>query len=367
MLYFSLFFSAGLLFAAFRIARRSKNPVHSTVAWCIAFFTLPALLWMMFLPALLIQAAVLGVGLLLASALGRGRPSIVPLAILGVVAGYSVTVANALREERTHQRLRDKFAFESLEARLPYPVPPSQPGNPEQLQQLEQAITEHDRFGFRSRNAELKRLHTQSVNHFVNSSGFGVARMSNGPTSEHWLKTEPRSAPPQPNLDYFRPQFPEDAPPATRLETQDVAGFHIASIVDFVNPKGFGYFQDRRNVAGFQSHGFSKVPDPIPKWEVANLELVGLLRHEQPVVYVSDTLPKMESLAETKTRPLDPFETTALAALRAGEDLHIGDGPNSTRLAGAIRSVNACAACHESQRGDLLGAFSYRLRPVHAK
>ena len=81
------------------------------------------------------------------------------------------------------------------------------------------------------------------------------------------------------------------------------------------------------------------------------------------MVYLSSKLPKMDELQETKTRPLDAFETTALEALREGADLHTGDGPD-VRFLGAIRSTKQCAECHGSKRGDLLGAFTYRLTPV---
>src|SRR5262249_33830556 len=134
--------------------------------------------------------------------------------------------------------------------------------------------------------------------------------------------------------------------------------------LDFVNPGGFGYVKDRQHVAGFQSHGFSKVPAPAGQWKVASLELVGLVRHDEPVVYVSAKLPRMDELKDAPTRPPDAFETAALTALRGGADLHIGDGSDGARFVGAIRAVKQCTECHGCSRGDLLGAFTYRLRPV---
>ena len=53
--------------------------------------------------------------------------------------------------------------------------------------------------------------------------------------------------------------------------------------------------------------------------------------------------------------------TMALEAARAGEDLvAITTGPK-VRLLGAVRNMSACVECHGGKRGDLLGAFSYRL------
>jgi hypothetical protein len=58
---------------------------------------------------------------------------------------------------------------------------------------------------------------------------------------------------------------------------------HDRSLVDFVNVGGFGYIKNRRYVAGFQPHRFRDVPAG-KQWTVLRVELVGLLRHESPVV-----------------------------------------------------------------------------------
>jgi hypothetical protein len=89
---------------------------------------------------------------------------------------------------------------------------------------------------------------------------------------------------------------------------------------------------------------------------------VGLLFHNEPVVYVSENLPRMDELRGAPTRPLDGFEATALEKLRSGEDLLVAEAPNGVRMLGAIRSLKQCGTCHGSTRGTLLGAFSYTLR-----
>jgi len=48
-------------------------------------------------------------------------------------------------------------------------------------------------------------------------------------------------------------------------------------------------------VAGFQSHRFRKIPE-AKEVEVARLELVSLLMHKEPSVYLSDRLPQMDAL-----------------------------------------------------------------------
>jgi hypothetical protein len=70
----------------------------------------------------------------------------------------------------------------------------------------------------------------------------------------------------------------------------------------------------------------------------------------------------MDELRDARTRPLDVFETGALAALRRGEDLVTQATEACLRLLGSLRAAKQCLDCHDARRGDLLGAFSYRLR-----
>jgi hypothetical protein len=71
----------------------------------------------------------------------------------------------------------------------------------------------------------------------------------------------------------------------------------------------------------------------------------------------------MSELREAPTRPLDTFELEALHALYGGEDLSFDAKPNEIRMLGAIRAVKQCLSCHDCNRGDSLGAFSYAFRP----
>jgi hypothetical protein len=137
---------------------------------------------------------------------------------------------------------------------------------------------------------------------------------------------------------------------------------HDDGVLDFLNPKGFGFAKDRQHVAGFQKHGMSKVPETSESWSVAHLELVGLVVHEKPVVYVTANLPQMDEVQDAPTRPLDSFELEALGALRDGEDLFFRGSEDKARMVGSIRAVEQCIVCHGGNRGDLLGAFSYGLR-----
>ena len=97
------------------------------------------------------------------------------------------------------------------------------------------------------------------------------------------------------------------------------------------------------------------------RWRIQSLELISLLKHAEPVAYVSNHLPRMDELRDAPTRPLRPFEKQALAALYEGEELRTETTTNRISMLGAIRALKACLACHQVERGDLLGAFSYTL------
>jgi len=149
---------------------------------------------------------------------------------------------------------------------------------------------------------------------------------------------------------------------------------HAEGVGDFVNPEGFGYGRDREHVRGYQSHQFRSMPEPdrsemgqTQRWSIQSLELVSLLKHPEPVAYLSQHLPRMDELREAPTRPLKGFETKALAALKTGEDLQVESDADEIRMLGSIRAVEVCTSCHAVKRGELLGAFSYTLRRQTAK
>jgi hypothetical protein len=93
-------------------------------------------------------------------------------------------------------------------------------------------------------------------------------------------------------------------------------------------------------------------------------EPVSLLKSKTPAVYVSKVLPRMDELKDARTRPLTEFEAAALAKLRAGEDLDSRSSLNRIHLLGSVRALKQCLECHNVQRGELLGAFSYELMRV---
>ena len=114
-------------------------------------------------------------------------------------------------------------------------------------------------------------------------------------------------------------------------------------------------------MAGFQSHQFTSVPVFDKQRVVQTIDLVSLLRHTDPVAYLSDHLPRMDR-SGAPTRPLTGFEASGLEKMKRGEDLVIGAAGDRLRMLGSIRSTKQCIQCHGGERGDLLGAFSYTLK-----
>jgi hypothetical protein len=146
---------------------------------------------------------------------------------------------------------------------------------------------------------------------------------------------------------------------------------HIRSYLDFVNLEGWGYARSREEVAGFQSHHFRHRPivydtesEKLDDWRIVRLQLVSLLKHDTPRVYLDPELPNMEKLSSENapTRELDDFETRALKHLQQDTDVVLKQSENTLQMLGSLRAIENCQDCHRVQKGDLLGAFSYELR-----
>lgn len=363
MLYISLVLSLILLFIA-------NVAVHRRRWWFLAFFLCGASFAVglvgfgMFLPPVFLLFVALTVALLPWYRSNRRPWLFLPASCLAAVVAFGIVAWSVVKTEQQYAQLRRQFPYENMEQRLPFePVRASRPlpvtadawlseieGNlvaPPALQRL-----------------LLERLHEQSISLFINSPGFGVARTF--PPTEGLLKARSQAnAPvPQPEPRLSSGTLLDDGqgdpePPGYALEQT-----HQDSVMDFANPMGFGYFKDRRHVAGFQPHQFSRLPKATERWSVRRVDLVGLLMHREPLAYVSANLPRMDELRKAPTRALDRFESSALEKLRKGEDLVVGSAGERLWMLGAIRSAKQCVECHGGERGDLLGAFSYALQRV---
>lgn len=125
---------------------------------------------------------------------------------------------------------------------------------------------------------------------------------------------------------------------------------HGQAVRDFVNESGFGFMRGP----------YTELP------VIERVELVSLLLHEDPCVYVLHERPTPLHSRLARRRPLDEFEQRSLNAIREGTDL-VWTREAPTRLFGAIRADRHCLECHTGAReNDLLGALTYYLKlPVN--
>ena len=362
MLTISLILSAVLLTATNLIAYRSKCPDPMIVLLCVVFLfgsqsfgVLPPVIWLSLL--LPVASGARRVKL-------RGPAFFRSLSLGATLIAFGIPTVMAIQNERDYARLRVRYPFESMEDRLPTPKPSSRetPPTPAPLSRLSQP---EEQLGGRLRSLRLKRLHEDAVGLFVRSFGFGVGRMvPTYPSESNLVFGEP------PNILQPGPRIVLERSPGEWTLAPIGGGtslgrFHEAGVVDFADPREFGYFKDRRHVAGFEPHRFSEVPElPGEVWKVQTLDLVGLLLEDEPRVYVSAHLPRMDALRSAPTRPLDKFEAVGLIAIRGGDDLVIARDGEIPRMLGAIRNARQCVDCHGGERGDLLGAFTYTFRCV---
>lgn len=366
MLYISMALSAILLVGVNRIVARSRYPIFLGILCCLAFvagpaYAFPAYFMKISLSAVHWQALFLCVLLIFLRAPVR-KWFFPPLSCITTLIAYGILLAPAVEKQQEYAQLRDKYPFESLDQRLPLPPTPSRSSDPERLNQLERRI--ENRFHFRE--VQLRTIHSSSVVGFINSAGFGEGRMDRFYRPDaRTLKNEWRESGPVSQPDYLGPFIsPTESLSANNPNwSKFVLGrMHDDGVLDFVNPDGFGFIKDRTHVAGFQSHEMTRAPKSSDSWVVAHIELVGLLQHSDPVVYISANLPRMNELRGAPVRPLNEFEADALVQLRGGEDVIAVGTDDRARMMGAIRSTKQCLECHGGERGNLLGAFSYSLR-----
>jgi hypothetical protein len=301
--------------------------------------------------------------------------------LVATAATYALLSIYAYFDTRSWLQMRDKFPLASLEERLPHekhshaeaqkPGPSRERENHDDgIQVLEWKIEKAKRYFIGGRTKSLERLHASYVGIFVESPGFGASRMLGIPRIEELevhdrgpirqsRKTGENDDDPTPSREPFSPGVAA-AMEIGGKEQAELLDAHTDAVADFVNPDGFGYFRDLRHVAGFDAHRFQKYPLQLEKLKMERLELVSILKHDPPAVYVSENLPRMDELGNAGTRPLDEFEKTALDALYAGQDIKFMQTVHQLRMLGSLRATRQCVKCHEVKRGELLGAFSYR-------
>lgn len=337
-----------------------------------------------FSPVLMLQCLLtLVAGLVCLAA--RAKPKVIFAASIGAaIASYAVGLWIGYDQLRDRNQLREQYPFESVSSRLAYETKNREATSSSSVP-LNQAITQRlndfeNRNSFSHRRFMLEVLHERSRDSFVLSSGFGVGRMSRARKERIALpKTEPIPLPSPSYVPEYDPATDRSVPLAKDATSSDaqpaketLLSMHDRGLQEFLDPDRMGYVKDREHIAGFESHAFQSIPQVDSsgnneQWQVTRLELVSLLKHDVPRVYVSENLPQMDELENAVTRPLDDFESSALEKLRRTEDLVVQISVNRIRMLGSLRAGKDCLECHSVQRGDLLGAFSYdlfRVRPI---
>jgi hypothetical protein len=326
----------------------------------------------------------------------KKKPPGVVVPLENVFAPTNFTAAPGERA-KLGEKLRNEYPFISLQPRLTKLKRPSAQPNSSQIDLT--AYSEDNRVdpmnstdvgplltwqrSMRSTVAEKRSrafelLHAQRVEDFIEAQGFGVSRnfeLSHSPETYIVLREEtafspesipraPKTIPGQPTAFAHWVSFPS----ATTL--MNVLADHQDR---FADPRSFGHVMNLDRVAGFRPHAFLVRPQlafddpPEPEesestWRITRLELVSLLMHDEPAVYVSKSLPRMSELTERPVmRALDSFEQSSLAKLEGGENIVSQTSLNHIEMLGAIRAVNQCLQCHQVERGALLGAFRYTL------
>ncbi|MDB5338502.1 MAG: hypothetical protein JWN70_4121 [Planctomycetaceae bacterium] len=169
------------------------------------------------------------------------------------------------------------------------------------------------------------------------------------------------------------PQLPGFQPTQSKLLSKEfLSEQNHDNVASFASPNSLGAVNKQIEARGFQPHAFREppgnlqLPDSQEKWVLQRLELISLLKHDPPAVYVSEHLPAMNELVDAPTRATNAFEIDAISQLRRGEEIVTDLRPAELQMVGAIRAIDECRKCHQVPRGALLGAFSYRFRSLQA-
>jgi hypothetical protein len=310
---------------------------------------------------------------------GASRKISISGSVLAAVAGLVLTLRMDAEQWSEDEQLRARYPLVSLDDRLAYEKKHAGKLNasPVLSTEVEGDLAQREEFSHDSmRRSLLQQLHERSREQFVGITGLGAIRMR-GMMHGGYLDLPEEPSVPLPKHD-ARPYDPgDDSPgellaastPAPTPESQALVEMHRAGTGDFLDPERMGYVDKSGRVAGFSSHLLSSIPsinhqEPTQAWETTRLELVGLLVYDEPVVYVTEHLPRLEELQKAATRELDDFERQALDELQTEKDLVTDIGSNKIRMLGALRAGNDCLECHNVPRGQLLGAFSYELQPA---
>ncbi len=211
-------------------------------------------------------------------------------------------------------------------------------------------VTPHARVSQVSESA-LARLHQKALQRFYSDPRNGYSRMP---------VVYDKVVKPWPEL-WWSPGDLER--PETTKPGKDLVDIHAGSVRDFLSPAAIPPKNQPVGIVTLVAVKEAGPKEKVKNWEAKSVDLVGLLKHDQPIVYISEGIPDMDELKKLPTRPLDLFEMLGLESLQKGEELFSRSQDGVVRLLGAVRAKTDCLSCHTTKKeGDLLGAFSYTLR-----
>lgn len=194
---------------------------------------------------------------------------------------------------------------------------------------------------------QMKWLHRTSVEIFVDRPGFGMRRLD--------LPLQDVVTPPKRTSD------------SARLDQGQQAGQEErAKLESAVARLAVGQGRDAHfAIHDVVNNRWHAAPIDGEVWNVRSLQLVGLVKNPNPVVYESNKMPGMKDVKDLPTRALNVFESQALDAIQTGEAFVALKNGRNIRMMAPIYAGNRCISCHD-QKGQMLGAFTYTLERVPA-
>jgi len=156
---------------------------------------------------------------------------------------------------------------------------------------------------------------------------------------------------------------PTPEPTATRpaLTVDNFEPIHARYVQEFVDTEGFGMSRVISNPFFQESHPFTINHH---EYNVTQLELISLLEHNPPAIYITSGRPSKDFLAHSETRPLTTVEQTLLQSIVSGQNVVITPDQNGLIMLGALRPQTACLECHDTNEQNLLGVFIYHLNTI---
>ena len=270
-------------------------------------------------------------------AAGCSLPAFVAIAAFHVQAARELA---ALRQDFPLQSLRERLDYEhrpvsnvSFDSLMPVNLSPLVDKNLTKLEEAERRS---------HRRRQLREIHEWTATDFVEAQGFGVMRTL--PPRKDRIQRPPLEDLPfsgSPPKEFFGWQGFRRAPVDQRF-----IGCTGLITFDFLDADGLGFVQAGPRAAGFIPHASHYEPAQMmgssdkaiaDSYRVDRVELVSLLKHERPFVYVTDRLPRMDRLSadDVPLRELDTFETDALLnLLRTQQDIVTQEDRDGIRMFG---------------------------------